>query len=323
MYITSAEELKVALEERVRRRQEIHARLEAFFVRSYGIENGREMFETSINLSQHAKPVAILARQIASVCVEDVAFEVIASHLGLSPLTFTFVRDTFTIRNHEKMHRVKVPWIEWSKKRNLVIRYEMPAMLPYVALEGVPLANIECKGGSMLPAYHDGLRKEMGLSTLTADVSGLHAYMLRYATRKPSFVYRTIDGRTERYWLTADEEVMETDRPPASWYYPYYLSWFLDGSAVLFETYENPEGGVPEAKRLFEESVKRVVQGTGFGPLVVRIPPLTKDMLYCNRHLLIAGREGLSKITAETASLSLHDTTACMHVIAKKVIAFR
>jgi hypothetical protein len=75
-------------------------------------------------------------------------------------------------------------------------------------------------------------------------------------------------------------------RPPSHWYYPIYLSLFLTGEIILFETYENPNGGVPEAKILFEKAMIEVETGTGFLPLVVEIPPLTPSLLQCNRGVL-------------------------------------
>jgi len=77
-----------------------------------------------------------------------------------------------------------------------------------------------------------------------------------------------------------------TVRPCADWYYGMYLSMFLNGSMILFETYDNETGGVPKIRAKFEREMESIKSAVGVYPIVVKIPPLTKDMLHVNKHLL-------------------------------------
>lgn len=322
MYATSAAALADIVAERRSRQAEVRARVDEFLERTYGVRDCSALFEQHFRFADQKQPVGVLARQIASVCSEDVAFDIVAHSLRLSPVTATFADDTFSLHNHDKKSRAKAPFIEWSKSGNMVMKYEQISQSPLPELEGKRLGDIACEGGVSLVEHHRALRARIGLDHPTPDVSSLHVRMLEQARHRPSFVYRKGE-RDTRCAISTEGILQQADRPPAEWYYPYYLCWFLDGSAVLFETYDNPEGGVPEAKRLFEKFVERIVSGTGFAPIIAKVPPLTKDMLYCNRHLLAAGRSGLTALREKTSSITDDDITARMRAVADEVIAFR
>jgi hypothetical protein len=265
----------------------------------------------------------VLARQIASACIEDIAFNLGAKRLGLTPLTATFVRDAFDARNHDKYHRVRIPWIEYSRSNVRSIKHEQISRENVPDLTAIPLEHIRCLDGKKLPAHHRDLRAATRLSGLLTDVSGMHVAMLKSADRKPTHVYRsTRQGHAEkRLPLEKGFELADYDRPPASWYYPYYLSWFVDGSAVLFETYDNPIAQVSEAKRLFEACLLKVTEGTGFTPLIVKIPPLSNDMLWCNRHLLW-DNDGIPSLEQEAERLCMRDTVTFFRAIAESAIGY-
>ncbi len=322
MYLTSYDALQRALQERIRHQAEARERIDDLVRSVYGIDEAMTgVVSKCFGSSQEGVPDAILARQIASMCVEDVAFGVGARRIGLRPVVAPFTRDAFSCRNHDKLCRVKVPWISWSKKGNLVLAHERVSEASNEDLEGRPLDTIVCASGTTLPDFHQALRVRANVATETADVAALHSFMLERACRRPAFVFREVNGREERCELRRDEVVLPRDRPPASWYYLYYLSWFVDGSRVLFETYDNPVGEVSHARELFEGVMRSIAANTGFLPLVVKIPPLSKDMLYCNRHLL---RQSASAELAERVPRSnTTDTVAFFRAIADAVIGFR
>jgi dihydroorotate dehydrogenase len=91
---------------------------------------------------------------------------------------------------------------------------------------------------------------------------------------------------------------------------------------VLFETYDNPLADVPQAKKMFEQAVDEVKRGTGHVPLVVKIPPLSMDMLYCNRHFL-DNRDALSAVRESTEGTDMGDTVRDFRTIADAVIQYR
>lgn len=89
MYITSADGLRQELEHRRTRREEIREKTRAFLLRRYGLEEIPNILPPPIWQEAQSKTVAILARQVASVCIEDITFEVGAKK------TWTASRNTY------------------------------------------------------------------------------------------------------------------------------------------------------------------------------------------------------------------------------------
>jgi hypothetical protein len=319
MYVTSYDGLMRALDERRTRFHEARASVNAFVRRRYGLDHMMEMADEMF--SGHEVPVAVLARQIASICVEDVAFVAGARRMGLTPLTLTFTRDAFTKNNHDKLNRVKVPWVSWSKKGNLVRGYDRIVRESNDALERVPLDRIRCVDGTLLPDYHTALRKTAGIVGAVDDVFTLDRRILSAARNRPAFVYREVGGREVRYPIDATTPLESRDRPPAEWYYPYYLSWFIDGTFVLFETYDNPMGEVSHAKAMFEGAMREVASETGFVPLIVKVPALSKEMLYCNRHLMQP--DAFVEVSTQAKRHPMDDTVTFFRNVAETVTNFR
>jgi hypothetical protein len=292
MYVQTKTELWHALSARRTESSTIRDSRDAWIRREYGIEDFTSIIRKHLGFidSQPERTFGLLARQLPGICMEDVASTLVSDFLGLEPIAISFLRDVFASKNHDKLHRIKIPWISWSKKGNIVMQYEYAAKFPSQELAGVPLGMIEAKDGRMLSDVHGELRQKVfGKRGFTPDISLMWNEVLFTAKHKPSSVYQIINGREVKVDLHSPfciEERHSTIRPPSDWYYPIYLSLFLTGEIVLLETYNNPIGGVPEAKILFEKAMQRVTIGTGWKPLIVEIPPLSKEMLYCNRHLL-------------------------------------
>lgn len=209
------------------------------------------------------------------------------------------------------------------KKSNLVLAHERICGEDNDYLDGIALDRIICHSGESLPEFHQNLRVRANVTATTSDVSELHTFILTNASRRPQFIFReTSSGQEKKLYLKPEDLILKRDRPPSSWYYPYYLSWFIDGTMVLFETYDNPIGDVSHAKVMFEKAMGIVSAGTGFTPLVVKIPPLSKEMLYCNRHLLEKS-DGMQIIAREAEHEDTQDTVALFQSIAKSIIRFR
>lgn len=269
--------------------------VDAFIEKQYGIACFTHLVHTHLPLSAQAamcrgQTIGLLARQVPGICAEDVAMYILCRKLGLFPLALSFTRDTFVTMNHDKRHRVKIPWVEWSKKNNRVVRFEDISTEGIVSIERRRLDSIPVKNASSLIEYHRSLRHQVFNGSYEMDdVSRFHGELLARATRNPpESVYREVNGkdRLVKGAYTPDEARALIVRPPSEWYYPLYLSMFATGEIVLLETYENPDGGVPEAKRLFEETMDGLARAYGWMPLVVQTAPLCLDMMFCNRHLL-------------------------------------
>ncbi len=281
-----------------RRRQDkglIRSYVDDFVDKYYGIAGFSDLVQSHLPLPvqeaiTRCQSVGVLARQVPGICAEDVAMYLLCSKLGLLPLALSFTRDTFVTMSHDKRHRVKIPWVEWSKSHNPIVRYEDISVGGIASIERCRLDSITVKNAPSLISYHEGVRQQVfNGSYPMGDVSKLHGELLARATRHiPEAVYREV-GKMDTLVngsYTAEEARALIIRPPSEWYYPLYLSMFVTGELVLLDTYENPDGGVPEAKALFEKTMDGLVQEYGWMPLVVQTAPLCLDMMFCNRHLL-------------------------------------
>ncbi len=301
MYIHDVEKLRSLISERKFRRKDIKSKINVWVEREYGIDDfaGRAEKYFSCYTSQE-KSVGVLARQTPSICTEDCAILIAAKSIGVAPLAVGFDRDTHSNANLEKVNRIKIPLTTWSRKGNLMVEYDQITKTPLNTLEMKVLARIETRSHQSLPSHHNTLRDEVfghkdvvnqiGLYP-RFDISNFWSECLVTARKKPEFVYRettdgVLAGYAYRYSGSFTREDSESIRPPASWYYPLYFSLFLDGSMILLETYENPEGEVFEAKKLFEQTMQLIEHQTGFYPLVLEVPHLSRDMMYCNRKIM-------------------------------------
>jgi len=310
-YIETINQLSEEIEARKMVRESIGASVDEWAQKTYGIDNfsfiTKKYFSQPMNTNGNT--VAFLARQITSIATEDVAFNIVCSGLGLKPATWHLLIDSFSTQNADKVARVKIPWIHYAKSGALCLSYErITAIKELNRLDGVALGGIRTEDGRLISQYHEDLRKKVFPENhFCGDVSGLHLKYLELASVKPY-------GKA--FPINWPEVYPKQHRPSSEWYYPLYLCWFLDGTMALFETYDNPEGGVYEIKRVFQKTMDEIFKVVGFYPLVVRIPPLSKDMLYHNKHIL-DNPNALAEIAEK--SRGVVENTETVHDMFRKV----
>lgn len=314
-YLNRTGSIPLQLQERRRISGQVRSAVDSFIDRTYGIEDFTALVRSSLpgpiqTVIAEGGSVGVLARQMPGICAEDMAMFILCKKLGLAPFAWSFVRDTFIGVNHDKRHRVRIPWIRWSQKGNMLVNYEEIAEGGIGAAERCRLDAIRLKSGGLLPEYHFGLRRQVfNGSYPDGDVSKFYGEILaRVARNRPTQIYRPINGKDTLVPAdyTAEEARSLAVRPNSHWYYPIYLSVFADGSLVLLDTYENPEGGVPEAKALFEKAMAALEEEYSWLPLVIQTAPLCLDMMFCNRSFLET--EGAAEKLLERARL-WHVTT--------------
>ena len=303
-YIKDVKELKEAVEIRKGKKEEIQTKVDAWAQKVYGIENFSLITKEYLqSKSANGDVVAFLARQLTSIAIEDIAFYIVCSGLGLKSTTWHLLIDSFSTQNADKVARIKIPWIHYAKSGALCLSYERITPQPLGNLEGLALGGIQTKDGRLISEHHADLRKKVfPKDHFCGDVSGLHLKYLELASVKPYGKALPIN------W---PEIYPKQHRPTAEWYYPLYLCWFLDGTMALFETYDNPKGSVFEIKRTFEQTMDIIYRATGVYPLVVKIPPLSNDMLYHNKHIF-DNPNALAEITKKSRGIiesggSVHD----------------
>lgn len=238
-------------------------------------------------------PYGVLARQIPSVSTEDVAMFLFCRKVGLAPLALSFTRDSFSSGSPDKTSRVKIPWLTWSKKGRPVIQCE--TILPtrvneLTTLHMQRLDTIITREGT-LPQYHERLRTQVfNGSYPQRDVSSLHGEWLAQAKARgqpPMSIYRDEGGKDivcQNY--DEDDARLLRVRSSSKWYYPLYLSLFMDGTFVLLETYEDGERDVSKARQLFEETMRLMIRQIGWSPLILKTDPFTPDTVFYNRHIV-------------------------------------
>ncbi|MDP3997798.1 MAG: hypothetical protein Q8P73_04845 [bacterium] len=293
MYVNSRARLAELLEERKGNRERIRQRINEFAAGLYGIEDFMSLVQKHFG-SFRAEDICYgtLCRQVVSIMAEDVATYLACPLLGLRPLAMQFVRDVFIKDNPDKLRRIKLPWVSWSKKGNMVMRHERVVSETNEELQSKAFTHITTTGGETLLDYHGRLRRRVfGDSYDTGDVSAFWRDCMFSAARKPSGVYRLLpDGREEKVGWDRADPVRDDLRPAASWYYPLFCCLFLDGDWVLLETYEDLGNSAKgrEIKQGFERWASILEQTVGYSPLVLQLPCDTKTMYY-NRHLLDDG----------------------------------
>jgi len=256
-------------------------------------------------------PIALLPRQILTPCIESISTVLLCEILGLNPLLGGFTTDTFHHASVDKSAALKTKEIQWRRTRdgNILLDQQTVQLTsePLASLSGRVIDSIKTKSGESLVDYHlDNLRGIIGPSS-TTDCWAFFYDCLITAERKPEFCFvRTSEDRVVRKpTLEIDFETAEPRdiRPPASWYYPIMFSLFVD-KMILLETYENPRGSVSEARNLFQLTSQEILKATGHRPRVIEIPPLSKEMLFLNTHILKEGPSALTRLRASAYELA-------------------
>jgi len=291
VYVRTRAELDSCLAERWKNQQSIRRRRDDFVRRYCGLDDFSALVDHHWrSVLAERRAVGILCRQIASIAVEDVACYLGCLALGLSPWAGELVQDGFYTVNPDKLYRVKIPWLRWAKKGNPVMQYERLSDASNVRLEGMILAQVKTREGIALPDWHHQHRARVfGNRYPFLDMSAFFSDCLRRATRRPAFMYAESDSGYEQRVHCNGDPLTRDFRPPAEWYYPIYLSLFVDGSLVLLENYDDSYGGSLGVKRLFEDAMSRIEAVVGVRPLVLQtsaLSPETWHLLYYNQHLL-------------------------------------
>ncbi len=339
-YLTSVAKVKEELLRRKKQQGLIRSLLDQHIESRFGIADYSRSMRTEIAKTIIGSPALIddnrshgmLARQVPGVCSEDVACYLLAQKLGVVPCSFAQTRDTFHSNSNDKLHRAKIPFISWSKKNKAIIQYQgvitSPQVTSYTDLDMIRMDRLNV-GDITLGEYHRQMQHAV-FSTfpepyVRMDVSPAWGEFLARALeakKQPSSVWRSGENNKDSQCAeyTAEEARNLIVRPSSKWYYHLYLSMFLDGTFVLFETYDDETSGMPEVRQMFEEEMKSIYHAVGFMPIVVKTTPDRLDTLYVNRHIIENPAQA-----AETLSRAHHwsdDTSAMTRWFEDQAIQF-
>lgn len=237
-----------------------------------------------------------LARQIIAPSTEQLAFSILGEQLskdlGCSWVVPPFATDCYG-RHKYKESLIKVPGLVFDEegtcagiRRTELIgdkarRQELFTGNPPV-LNGIRTDTgmfwEEANDAMFLPEFHaklwNRITGKIPPSCVEAGIIHrklLAACMNALQGKKPSFFFIEEDGRGKKIdgngWETISAEERKTARPPAEWYYFFYLSLFVTGKRVLFASLDDDK----DVHAMFQvmTDIERV---TGRKPLIVPIP---------------------------------------------------
>ncbi len=276
MFLT-AEATKAAVEERLADSAQIRKRIDAFCADTYGIERFSEIVEKHFPV-QDKKLQVCLARQIPTANIEHLAVKAAVDCLQESGVDATtvflsFVRDGFA-SNCYKMSLVKLPFIFRSRKGKIVVEGQkiLDKQQRY-CIEGRIFAYMRTIDGNSLVEHHkqmlcDALKiKSETLHFL--DASDFFTEILCKAKKNgPMFVYKKRGEKEVKAPFRGHVEADKVMRPPADWYYLFYLFIFADGRRALASTVDED----PRVVQWFEKSVAQIKDICGFVPLLLSTP---------------------------------------------------
>jgi len=261
-------DLENEIAERRENREEIKESIDGYCKFCYGIDKFSSIVD-KLFARQESFGVC-LARQIPTVNIEHLAKHLFAGWLseqGLptKPIALGLLADSFSTKNDLKRSYGKVPY--YLAKDRWVIRKKERGLL-----DGKTFANIQTTDGTTLPVYHQNLRKKVFRNdSLEIDVSdfflGCLQKCLDSSRGKPESLF-VKDGDKEKLVVVNRINGQKILRPLASWYYPLYLLFFVNGSRALLSTVDDNE----KVSSWFEEANHKIEEITGFSPLLIHTP---------------------------------------------------
>ncbi len=302
-YYTELTKIIQAIRKRKKERNYIRSRLDAYIEKTYGIPYFSQFIRTQFARSiigapqeiDEDKTYGVLARQIPGASVEDIAGYLLARRLGLMPCSPAFTRDVFHAGCCDKLLRANIPFVSWSKKQRLVTNNKWvltdQKITAQADLNMVRMDKLQA-GEVSLPEFHrrmqHGVFGAFPQPFVWSDVSPVYAQILakvKSVGRPPTEVWRSNgDGKDVASSHYEEAEALDlTVRPSSKWYYPLFLSMFLDGTFVLMETYERDGYSL---QSLFEQTMRDIQCATDYMPIVIQTCTPTPDLLFVNEHVV-------------------------------------
>lgn len=332
-YLSSITEVKEAVKKRRKESRRVQGILDGYIAETYGVEGWSDLLASHLACKGQDPDTSygVLARQVPSMSAEDISGHLLAHQLGLSSLALAFHRDAFHSGSNDKLMRVKIPFVSWSKKRNLMVspRVVVTNIVgnSLTDMNMVRLDKLQV-GEQELPEYHRDMQQSVSQHFPKpyhyGDISKMWGEVLARAQeggKQPRPVWKSGPDGKDVKWetgYTAEEARALVVRPSSKWYYFMYLSMFLDGRFVLLESFDNPD--LPEARNLFETQMQAVYKATGYRPLIAKTYTLRTDMLYVNQHILDKPQEAAQELSS--ARHWTDDTVAMSRWFADQAIQF-
>lgn len=309
MYITEMEKLGPLLKERISHKKEICLAVNVWIRKEYGIPNFSEMRNSFFGLKEE-EITLVLCRQVPSVTVENLTCHILSQILNMPIIYPSFVEDQYCFCNKEKKSYLHILWADRGRKQNLFFQGERIVSGKLDDYNGLLLSKIPTAPhipGATVPDFHYALRKKVfGPNDRVMEVSEFNRMCVRIAKQKPEEVFVYEDSKVIKQHISKVDILSSHFRPSAEWYYPLFHAWFLDGSMIILENYDD-EGDGKGAQLLFENAEKKAEKETGFSPLVLKIS--SHDNLLSLPRKVIESPRALSDIATRFSKKAKGDFT--------------
>ncbi len=316
----TVDELRREIERRRNDSERLRGAVVDFCYREYGLR--RFTSRVAAIMGENEVFQVCLARQIPTANIEHLAARALAGWLEdvmgmpVQAVALGLRRDVFTLRNPYKRSLVCIPRLGRGR-RGPAVRTD--SVFPWLErLEGIILGRIVTQGGQTLPAYHQAMRdRAFGDANAPVDLSEFHRDNLQHCAERGKR-----DLLPKRIFVRKNEHEEERPvhsgrmpaafpgnvRPPAEWYYLFYLMLFLDGRRALLSTVGDDE----EVAGWFRDSIDIIETATGERPLIISTPAeastewIRSGLLECPDPELLDGWEERLRPPMGRSSLTIY-----------------
>jgi len=312
--------LRQEIEQRREQRDGIRRKINCYCQAQFGIPDLYEIVDRFFGPQQEALRVCI-ARQVPSISIETVAFELLCQWLTLcdfpvTPHVLGLKRDSFVQSRYKQAlanmqvvfqgkyaaARTQWPVTETTRLRDLsgrIFHYIRTASVADLLSFFDRTAIVGKKPREMmrdelqrhlnghdqkhrsLSLFHKALRNMVfgrdGASILDASETFeefLRSSLAAYPNGNyPSYFFHDDNGHDAIFYLNGggvpDDIHKKSLRPPAEWYYLFYMMMFLDGTAALVRTVGHDND---ECCEWFTKAAQNIKSVCGFEPLFIDVP---------------------------------------------------
>lgn len=319
--VMKIEELKDEITRRKAKGSEIRSKIDFYCEARYGI-SGFSATVREIFTNQNSFGLCI-GRQIPTASIELLALEPFVLWLtkrGVvsEAMPLAFLNDSLGGSTESALKRsyYRLPVLRrgrnglYCQNQNLISRTKRGDLTNLI------LRCLQTEEGHSLVRYHYELYgKALGEERFIIDISPYFLKLLEASIKqgngRPECVY-VRQGDYERRIPIYELDGQPLNRPPAEWYYLFHLLMYVDGQrALLFGV-----GDDDKFVKMFQGSIDKVREITGFEPIVIYIPDHIQTNHYTSEHLtenpawVLDDREWLSKISMPDSDCAFFDAYA-------------
>lgn len=279
----NGESLFQAVEQRRLQRDEIRKTINEYCLNEYGIHEFFSILdEHLLSKLRQDRLNMCLVRQIPCQNIEHLAVSRLVKYLqkcghSASLASISFVRDSYLSKNEYKKSLLNLPILGRSRNGLLTVNFENILNVRHRSnVEGRIFDEFRVVDGGKLVDYHLELRRKIfGSEDIVVDLSSFFKELafqsVNNAGKKhPKCLYVRQGTREVKNYYTMVDFLQGSDdpRPPADWYYFFYLLMFVDGTCSMVSTMDKD----PIVVSWFKRNIEIINEICGCPPLIVDIP---------------------------------------------------